>query len=102
MTASGQRTINPELLQSFQYESIDDAALDMLTLSAHSQYSIFKSDVERFKRKYKVSFSEFEKSVNQKDGRENFQQEDDLMAWKFAEDGLNFWIKKIEELENAF
>ena len=32
---------------------------------------------------------------------EDFQQEVDLMAWKFAQEAADYWRHKIEELEHA-
>ena len=32
---------------------------------------------------------------------ENFAQEEDLMAWKFAKDAAEYWWQKTEELKRA-
>lgn len=32
---------------------------------------------------------------------EDFEQEDDLMAWKFAQESAQYWKEKIEELKSC-
>ena len=45
-------------------------------------------------------FKEFEKKVIGA-GEENFEEWDDYLAWKFAEDGREHWGKRISELKDA-
>ena len=38
--------------------------------------------------------------LNQKRNEEDFEQEDDLMDWEFADAALNWWQSQISELRH--
>jgi hypothetical protein len=38
--------------------------------------------------------------LNQKRNEEDFEQEDDLMDWEFANEALNWWQSRISELRH--
>jgi len=90
-----------ELLKALNYTSMEDAALDILFLSAHSKYAEFQQEVKRFEAKYAMNFAVFQQMVSTRVNEEDFEQEEDLMAWKFAQEATDYWRLKIEELEHA-
>ena len=94
--------INSEILGSFHYSSIEEAGLDMLMLSAQAKYAEYLLEDKQFEEKYRMPFLSFQNQIEQKINQENFEQEDDLMAWRFAYEGLQYWAKKIEELRHCF
>jgi hypothetical protein len=94
--------LNPEILQSLHYSSIEEAGLDMLLLSAQAKYSEYLMENQYFEKKYQTDFLSFEKIINQQIGKEDFEQEDDLMAWRFAYENFRYWKEQIEELKSCF
>jgi hypothetical protein len=101
MATSKKPTINAELLQALHYSSAEEAALDMLLLSARSRYAEFTQEVKQFEAKYQMNFATFQHLVETRVKEENFEQEEDLMAWKFAQDAVGYWQQKTEELKRA-
>jgi len=93
--------ISLELLSSLHYSNIEEAGLDMLLLSAQSKYSEFSNEARFFENKYHMKFAEFQKMVEKKVEDEDFEQEDDLMTWKFAHESAQYWKKKVEELKSC-
>ena len=93
--------ISLDLLSSLHYSNIEEAGLDMLLLSAQSNYSEFFNEVRCFEEKYRMKFEEFQKMLEQKQNEEDFEQEDDLMTWKFAQESAQYWKEKIEELKSC-
>jgi hypothetical protein len=53
--------ISLDLLSSLHYSNIEEAGLDMLLLSAQSNYSEFFNEVRCFEEKYWMKFEEFQK-----------------------------------------
>jgi len=39
--------------------------------------------------------------TNQQIGKEDFEQEDDLMAWRFAYENFQYWKERTEELKSC-
>ena len=93
--------ISSELLSSLHYSNIEEAGIDMLLLSSQSNYSEFSNDVRLFEDKYNMKFEDFQKMLEQKVENEEFEQEDDLMAWKFAQESAQYWKEKIVELKSC-
>ena len=91
-------TISTDLLKALNYSSAEDAALDMILLSARSKYAEFSQEVKRFEQKYQMDFETFQKLVENQTNGEDFEPEEDLMAWKFVTDAAEYWRQKIEEL----
>ena len=71
---------------------------DFLILNISGKLIAFKDECDAFKKKYGLNFASFEKKLNKKINKENFQEEDDYMAWKFAEESRQFLQTKLDEL----
>jgi len=93
--------ISSELLSSLHYSNIEEVGIDMVLLSAQSNYSEFYSDVRLFEDKYHMEFEDLQKMLEQKVENEEFEQEDDLVAWKFAQESAQYWKEKLEELKSC-
>jgi len=52
MAQQKKLTIAAELLEALHYTSAEEAALDMLLLSARSRYAEFTQEVQQFQEKY--------------------------------------------------
>ena len=93
--------IPADLLKALNYSSSEEAALEMLLLSARSKYSEFSQEVQRFQEKYGMDLEAFERTIEARVNEEEFEQEEDLMAWKFAKEAAEYWRQKVEELEHV-
>ena len=89
-----------EILKALNYRDEREAAIDITMLSASAKYAEFSEECERLEKKYGMRYEEFESQVAKRQG-EDFEEEDDLMAWRFAHDGAQFWQRKLEELKSA-
>ncbi len=67
----------------------------MLLLSAQAKYSEYLMENRQFEKKYQTDFLSFQKMTNQQIGKEDFEQEDDLMAWQFAYENLSKISEKL-------
>lgn len=93
--------IRTDLLRALNYSSPEEAALEMLLLSARSKYAEFRQETQRFQEKYGMDLDAFQRTVEARVNEETFEQEDDLMAWKFAHGAAEYWRQKVEELAYA-
>jgi hypothetical protein len=57
--------------------------------------------VKQFEAKYQMGFANFQRMIETRLNAEDFEQEDDLMAWKFAQDAADYWRQTSEELQRA-
>ena len=90
-----------EILKALNYHNERDAAVDFSILSVSAKYAEFYDECQRYEKKYGIKYKEFENRISNKENEEDFEEEDDLMAWKFAKEGAEFWVKKLEELKSV-
>lgn len=67
-------------------------------LQASQKLAEFRQDCAAFQDKYRMAFDAFEKRISTR-ALEIFEEEDDYMAWKFAEEGVVYWREKVEHLK---
>lgn len=84
-------------LKAMNY-TVEQALRDFLILHLSERISTFKSECEAFEQKYGMNFQLFERKLAQKINEEDFSEEDDYMAWKFAEESRIFLQNKLAEL----
>ena len=90
-----------EIFNALNYHDENEALIDFAILSASSKYTEFYDECQKFENKYGKSFDDFEREVMKKVGTEKFEEEDDLMAWKFAKESMDYWKNRLEELKSA-
>ncbi|MBS3764001.1 MAG: hypothetical protein KGZ25_11945 [Planctomycetes bacterium] len=92
-------TVDNEVLSTLHYSSLEDAGREMVYLQAESKVSEYRAEVERFRKKYGASFDKLKRTIEEQTGEEDFELEDDLLAWRFARDSLEYWQTKLKELK---
>jgi vacuolar-type H+-ATPase subunit I/STV1 len=78
--------------------SKDDLLNEIALLSAYQKLSEFEMEVEYFGRKYQESFSSFNNKMEKQQA--NYETENDWLAWKFAEEGKNYWASFLKETKS--
>jgi hypothetical protein len=73
---------------------------EYLILTGLTKLSRYEAECSRFKNKYGEPLESFRDMLNQKRNEEDFEQEDDLMDWEFADAALNWWQSQISELRH--
>lgn len=76
----------------------EGAVRSFALLNASQKLAEFKQECAAFESKYRMRFSAFENKIAA-DAEENFGEEEDYMAWKFAEEGMAYWREKVERLK---
>ena len=87
------------LVQEFDFKDITELVKDYLVTEILYRISNFTEEIEHFERKYGKSLKEFKKEYEKR--KENFEKYDNLMAWEFAQQGKEYWEKKLEEVKNV-
>ncbi len=85
------------LIHELEFKDAREVLKDSLITEILYRVLKFSEDVERFEMKYKKYLPEFKKEYEE--GMEDFKKYDDLMAWEFAQQGKDYWNKKLEELK---
>jgi len=92
-----QRLLN--ILRELSFQNASELIRDYMLTELLYRLSNFSSEVQHFEQKYGISYLDFEKSYKQEE--EDFERYDDLMGWKFAEEGKKYWSAKVEELKRV-
>lgn len=87
------------LIRELEFEDAKDVIKDSLITEVLYRISKFSEEAEHFKNKYGKNLLEFKKEYEA--GLEDFEKYDDLMAWEFAQQGKDYWNKKLEELKSV-
>lgn len=95
------KEIDPQIISGLNYDTVEEAGIEMLFLQARSKLSEYKSQIEEFEKKYNMPFELFQKKIQQMVNEEDFDEEDDLMEWQYAYENKQYWQKKIKELERC-
>ncbi len=96
-------TINDSLnglLHELAFESPQEVIEDALATEILSRISSFREEIRHFEAKYGRDIAMFKRQYESE--AENFEHYDDLMAWEFADQGLNYWQTKMKELRGVF
>ncbi len=56
----------------------------------------YRAECDYFSQKYGATRKEFEDSLRAKKGSEDFEKEEDLDDWEFAEAALRWWSEKAD------
>ena len=101
MSPKKTQPIDSELLSSLHYGSLEEAGREMICMQAESKVNEYRSEVQRFEAKYDASFEEVRQNAERRKHTEDFEEEDDLMAWRFAQENLRYWREKLREIEEC-
>lgn len=74
------------------------AIREFALLTASQKLAEFNQECAALRHKYNMTFSEFEHKIKSST-EEIFTEEEDYMAWKFAEEGAAYWREKVERLK---
>ncbi|RLD94426.1 MAG: hypothetical protein DRI93_03960 [Aquificota bacterium] len=88
-----------EIIRELGFADIREVLVEHLMTEILCRISDFQQEASHFEDKYGRPFEEV-KSQYEK-GQEDFEFYDDLMAWQFAIEGLEYWKKRLEELKSA-
>ncbi len=81
--------------------SDENALREFALLQASQKHAELNLEESFFEQKYKMSFSQFEAMLKSR-AEENFENEDDYLAWKFAHDGMKqskLYLETLRQLE---
>ena len=96
-----KRHVDPGLFSALNFQSIEEAGLEMLYLTARSKLAEYQAEEWHFENKYSMSFKKFRNNILKKVNEEDFEEEDDFMAWPFSHENAGYWKKKVKELESC-
>jgi hypothetical protein len=78
--------------------TVDEALKDFLILNLSEKIAGFKSESSFFEKKYQTDIQSFQKRIQKKINAEDFDEDDDYLAWKFAEESKTYLQKKLEDI----
>ncbi|MBP1688503.1 MAG: hypothetical protein H6Q33_4646 [Deltaproteobacteria bacterium] len=89
------------VLHDLGFATVREALKEITLLSAATQLAQYEEECARFERKYGMPLERFERQLRRQQEHEDFAAEDDLMAWRFARDGVEHWRPRVEGLRRA-
>ena len=99
--ATRQRYAAARVLRDLGFASPAAALNEITLLSAANQLAQFREECARFEEKYRTRLDAFERRLKTRHEQESFAEEEDLMAWRFADDGVRYWAPRVAELRRA-
>jgi len=71
------------------------------TLLALSKISRYEAECNMFRAKYSENFESFQARIERMQNEEDFEADDDLMEWQFANRALILWQERVREICRA-
>ncbi|KAF0145757.1 MAG: hypothetical protein FD156_732 [Nitrospirae bacterium] len=87
------------LINELEFKDAKEVIKDSLSTEILYRVSRFTDETKRFNDKYGKTLAEFKKEYESKE--EDYEKYDDLMAWEFAQQGKEYWEKKLQELKSV-
>jgi len=87
------------LINELEFKDAKEVIKDSLFTEILYRISKFTDETKRFNDKYGKTLEEFKKKYESK--AEDYEKYDDLMAWEFAQQGKEYWEKKLQELKSV-
>ncbi len=87
------------LINELEFKDAKEVIKDSLFTEILYRISKFTDETKRFNDKYGKTLVEFKKEYESK--AEDYEKYDDLMAWEFAQQGKEYWEKKLQELKSV-
>lgn len=87
------------IVRELDFKGVEDLIKDTVMTEIFCRVSNFSEEVEHFEKKYGQGFDVFNQAYEE--GEEDFVKYDDLMAWKFAQEGKSYWEKKLDEIKSV-
>ncbi len=87
------------LIRELDFKDVKGLIKDSLVTEILCRISSFAEEIEGFEKKYGTNLEEFKRQYESRE--EDFEKYDDLMAWEFAQQGKEYWEKKLKELESV-
>lgn len=88
-----------KLLHELSFQDSREVIKEPLATEILARIAAFKSEVKHFEKKYGKSFQEVKAKYEKEE--EQFEVYDDLMAWEFAVEGLNYWQQKLDDIHRV-
>lgn len=89
-----------EILTELGFKGIEDAAKKHAWLILSGKIAKYEAENNFFKSKHRCDFLTFEKKIMNKTNNENFEEENDLLDWRFAYEQLNKYKQQIVKLQS--
>lgn len=87
------------LISELEFKDAKEVIKDSLVTEILYRISKFTDEVKRFNDQYGKKLEEFKREYESK--AEDYENYDDLMAWEFAQQGKEYWEKRLEELKSV-
>lgn len=87
------------LISELEFKDAKEVIKDSLFTEILYRISRFSGEAGWFHEKYGKTLSEFKEEYES--GAEDYEKYDDLMAWEFAQQGKEYWEKKLKELKSV-
>ena len=93
--------VSPTLMEGLKALNCtpDIAVKEFVLMHLSERLSIFSNESKSFEHKYGLAFPDFEKKILSRKDEENFDEYDDYMAWKFADEQISLLTKKLEAVK---
>lgn len=87
------------ILSELGFTGIEDAAKKHAQLLISGKVAKYEAESIFYEKKYNCDYPAFEKHLKEKVNEENFDEEDDLLEWRFAYEQLTKYREQIVRLK---
>ena len=82
-----------ELVKIGLFKDEKDALKNLVLDQAAAKIRYFDSKIQEMMSKYKMSFKDFKRRIEERKGEEVFEEWDDFIIWDSYESAKSYWLK---------
>ncbi len=90
-----------ELVKLGLFKDEKDALKNLVLEQAIAKVRCFDSKISEMRSKYKMSFGDFKRRIEERQGEEIFEEWDDFIIWDSYESARSYWAKVETRLQGS-
>ncbi|HBQ27874.1 MAG TPA: hypothetical protein DD719_00330 [Desulfotomaculum sp.] len=96
-----KETLKPitELVRLGLFKDEKDALVELIQDQAKNKIHYYEKKIKEMKKKYRVNFQEFKKSIEERKNEEVFEEWDDFIQWESYEEAIRYWTEAKERVK---
>ena len=93
--------ISEGIINQLGFKDIKSFIKNQAVLMMMAKIDKYESEDKCFERKHKMSFEDFRNKIEETKEKEDFEEEDDYLDWRFAKEVLEGLRRQKQALEDA-
>lgn len=89
------------IVAQFGFKDLKSFIKNQALLMLMAKIEKYEAENKHFEAKYSMPYEDFRAKIESRENEEIFEEDDDFLDWRFANEAVNRLLRQKQELENA-